>query len=273
MSKALSSRTLKRALIFAPLALVPPACNGTEADNPFADVVNTPCKGDDDYDPAQEQADWEALHASRMPATPASGYGTARAASTSPRSIPIGLQCLAWKLVGSQLEVEIENFSSGCSIEWEGRARVDGTVVTIELENSRCAVAACFSCIYDTGTIVTLPAVTPITLQLSADSVCDGMPRVTTWELPLDTQPSGLSCIYAHPTASAEAAAKQGRSGEEFSWCGAGLSRQACNAGYSCQEIENSLYAGARCLRPCSADTDCTFGGGVACREGYCALP
>jgi hypothetical protein len=274
MSKAPSSRVFARALLFAPLTLVPPACNGTEADNPFADVVNTPCKADDGYDPAQEQADWEALRAAQMPAARTGAYGQARAALSNPMSFPLGLSCLEWSLDGgSRLEVQIINFRSGCAIEWQGKARVEGDVVTLELENRICAVAACGNCLYDTGTIVAVSAAKPTTLVLSEDASCNLHPDLTTWTLPLDTQPNGLVCTYADKYASMVAATNRGLVGEEFSVCDDLPSGLNCKAGYSCRNVSTSEYPDERCLRACSSDADCTFGGGVACRAGYCALP
>jgi hypothetical protein len=262
MSRRIPSKAGALALPLAALSALLVRCSGTEADNPVADLVVTQCKTESEYDPNQVD---EFLNGSSELQT-AGGLlkgteppGLLRQALTPTADIPLGLYCVEWQLTENRLELQVVNFDSSCGAEWQGRTRLEGERVTIELENALCAVAGCGSCIFDTATVVELPSVADLTLALSLDPFCDGAPEVREWTLPLATEPRGISCDYGRPPG-------LGLMGPEFMWCGAGANG-ACDTGLSC--IDQGQTS-SRCLRPCSSDADCPLPGGTRCADGFC---
>jgi hypothetical protein len=226
------------------LILLLPRCAGTEADNPFTDVIITPCKSSDEY----EARSLEQLGPELSPAV----------------AVPIGLQCLQWQVVDDVLELQILNFGAGCGIVWEGRATVDGERLSIALDNPSCVVAACFSCIYDAAVAVPLAVSGDMTLEFRLGS-CASAPDVQTWDLPVAQQPRGMVCEYADTFGARAAAFELGMDGSAYSVCGE-LGAD-CDEGLTCNAVGE---LDARCLPPCSRDSDCPLDGATRCSEGLC---
>src|SRR5690606_15240904 len=191
--------SLGGAILFAS-ALLHPACTGTEADNPIADPVDTTaCKGSDDYVPLawnpgglEASGDWVEVPPARV--------GEETQSLSSLGEIPIWLECLEWSFVDGTLDYQIANFRGGCAIDWTGGANTTSTGnVTVQLQNERCAVAACGNCLYDLRSSGELDlelsdGVEEIHFELIRTN-CDGdITSESSWTLPLAAQPAGLIC-------------------------------------------------------------------------------
>jgi hypothetical protein len=259
----------KARLWVAPLLTLPALlarCSGTEADNPVTDAVVTACKSQPEYDPAQLAQYWsthspsaqsaaasgaEVRKSTRLPSegaaplTPAADYG-------------IALACIEWQLSGSTLQVQLINFNSGCGAEWRAKATLQQDGLTIALDNTLCAVAACGNCLYDTATSVELPALQDTRLTLSLNKFCDGHPTLLEWTLPLTERASGRSCEYASPLGLG------GATDEAFLRCGM---NDSCNPGLDCEPFPSS-YPPTRCLPRCATTEDCPVG--TRCDASHC---
>lgn len=257
-------RTLALAVVAFPAALG--RCIGTEADNPVADLVVTACKSSDEYDPAQldgflSRAPQAARAESGRPKSTAlaESTGASRQALTAAAEIPNGLSCVEWQLVETSLSVQIVNFNANCGAQWQGEVTRDGDRVTFELENQSCTLARCGGCLFDTASVIELPASGDLTLALSMDLLCEGEPEILEWQLPLATQPRGMSCKFA------PSEVPDSSTGPAFTRCGESL--DTCDTGLAC--VSDGAQS-AHCLPACANDTDCPLEGGTRCDAGRC---
>jgi hypothetical protein len=253
-------------LLTGPALLV--HCSGTEADNPVTDVVVTACKTSREYDP-QQVGDFLTGSGTMQTAGSASvdvqkslmapgATAALRQPLTATADIPMGLSCVEWRLSGTSLDVQVVNFSDGCGVEWQGKAVLEGDRVQLLLDNPRCAVASCGNCLYDTATVLELPSVLDLRLELSANASCSGDPTRKEWLLPLTTAPSGMLCEYAR------APGLGSLTGPAFMHCSVS---NACDAGLTC--VRENEYV-SHCLPACTTDADCPLAGGTQCQSGLC---
>jgi hypothetical protein len=233
-----------------------------------ADVVVTACKSEEEYEPTQVEdflsqrresqaaglASSVELKSTQPPMSPAS----LRQALTQTADFPIGLSCVEWQVIDNVLEVQVVNFSSGCGVEWQGRATREGDRLTLLLDNPRCAVAACGTCLYDTATVIELPSIGDIRLEMSTDPTCTGERDIQEWRLPLAAQPQGMICEYAR------APGLGSLSGPAFTRCS--VDDRSCDDGLTCVDDD----ARGHCLPTCSTDADCPLPGGTRCSAGHC---
>ena len=244
-------------------------CNGTEADNPFADAVVTACKAQQDYDPGQlddffNQMNGTETAQAELSSVPKNDESPAELprALTRVQDIPIGLSCIEWQLTGNRLEVQVVNVRSGCGVEFVAQTTLEGDRVTLLLENTVCAIAACDSnCRVDTATAIELPSISDINFALNLDEQCNGELEGAEWSLPLTEQPRGMICEYAFVF---DAGGDRGR---PFTDCPAPV---VCDAGFSCVEVTTGDYSSQKCLPSCTSDEDCPLAGGTHCDGDRC---
>lgn len=254
------------------------SCNGTETDNPatgngLIDFHDTGCKSHAEGD--------------ETPSGP-SGKGSGRVdagigGTTRPLTVASdydGLQCVAWELGGdAALRLRFINFHEGCGVEWKGRiaGRSEGSL-ELEVVNDQCGVAACGWCIYDWDfEVAEVDRATSLALNLTA--VMDGpgcsyeAGRRLEAELPIDREPEGVLCRYAHPYAIEQLAEETGICGASRMPCsGSNLcdpSADPCASGLTCTPVEDG---GSRCLEACTSDAECEPSGPLVCRDGLCQL-
>jgi hypothetical protein len=100
-----------------------------------------------------------------------------------------GLQCISYGLTDGGFAVDLFNFNSACSVEWEGVAAVDGASVTVGVTNPGCNVGGCGACIYDWAFEVEgVSAGADIDLTISVEACPDGgEPLTETVSLPAET--------------------------------------------------------------------------------------
>jgi hypothetical protein len=252
-------------MLTAPVLLV--RCSGTEADNPVADVVVTACKTEREYDPTQVEtflnqrretqaaglASLAELKSTENPMSPALLHQPL----TRTEEFPIGLHCVEWQLVGNSLEVQIVNYDANCGAAFRARATREGDRVTLLLDDTQCTAKNCGTCLYDTATVLELPSISDVRLELSADPGCTGERDIRDWQLPLAEQPRGMICDYARPQGLA-------RTDELYAWCG--REDKSCDDGLTCAD-DGAL---GHCVPACSDDADCPFPSGTRCNAGYC---
>jgi len=254
-------------ILLAPTLLV--RCSGTEADNPVTDLVVTACKSQPEYDPYQlaeflsqaeatQTAGGGAGDVFKSTQPPAESAGRARAL-TSTADIPIGLMCLEWQRTETSLQVQIVNFGAGCGAEWKGRTTLSGDRLTLLLDNQLCSVAACGNCLYDTASVLELPALSDLTLELSLNPACNGERDVRSWQLPLTRAERGISCEFARPQGLGSIR------GDAFLWCAE--ENDPCEDGLTCVPSDEPI---SRCLPACDVDADCPLFGGTRCDAGHC---
>lgn len=261
MSGSIPSKASVWALPCIALPALLVRCSGTEADNPVAELVVTACKTKEGYQPNQVDDFLNGAQAS------AGGSGVPKGTDapdalrqplTSTADFPMGLFCIEWQVSGNELAVQLVNFTSGCGVEWEGKPRLSGDRVTLELENAICLVASCGNCLYDTASVLELAAITDVTLALSLDSTCDGDPVIREWHLPLSDEPRGMICEFS-------SSLEQGGLGGPFTRCIP--PEDSCDAGLTC--LDEGEF-NAHCVPACTVDADCSLSGGTRCSDGLC---
>jgi hypothetical protein len=231
-------------------------CSGTEADNPLTDIVATPCKSSDAYDPEQLTRDLDRLR--RAPGDAFAALAQRGAPLTRQDEIPEALRCVEWQVTDGALELQVVNFSAGCSVEWQATASVQAGRVSLLLDSPSCEVARCAGCLYDTAASIPLPAVADTELALRLTQ-CQGPAVVHEWSLPLLTERHGFSCDYSD--------AEGGAEGSVFARCDSSVGSSACGAGLSCSPVGKGA---SRCLQACVDDTECPVAGATRCEGGQC---
>jgi hypothetical protein len=245
------------------------ACNGTETQNPISGGAlvsfgNSGCKKETLANAFQTLQN--------VPLTDAGvlNYGDEVA----------GLKCFAWQTTGADaLRISLINFEEACGAEWVGSANVasDG-VLTLGLNNPQCLIASCGWCIYDWSFEVkgvNLARDLPVTVNIDT---CPGEQdvKVTSAQLPLATQSSGILCRYANFNAVGWQAMSLGTCGQAGMPCTAtnmcqasgGSTAQTCQGDLTC--ADNGTASEMICTKPCAVDSDCGSTGAQSCQTGLC---
>lgn len=190
-----------------------------------------------------------------------------------------GLRCVEWeKQTNGELTVRLLNVNGGCSVPWEGDARVrDDATLELTLVNPSCAIARCGWCIYDFA-FTLRGAPPPAGLPIEVGQVaCPG--EDPEWDptivLPDAAGDSGILCRYANQFAYDQQLSEQDRCGSKFGTCGdqggfcaSGGGPIACRDNLVCSPADDA----SRCLEPCTTDADCTPQAVSACIDGICRL-
>jgi hypothetical protein len=180
-----------------------------------------------------------------------------------------GLHCFVWERVSpTQLKIDVTNYASGCGAEagWKPRAELDDDgSLSLVLEDDDCAIAGCFSCLYDVSFTVELPADSRDREVRFYEQGCEGTPRPRRATLSLASEDSGAACTY---TDRAALASRGGRSGPRM-LCGSvfGQESVACDPGLVCSDIRANQGI---CLESCQQDDDCDSLS--VCQDGLCRL-
>jgi hypothetical protein len=244
------------------------ACNGTETQNPNSGTTlvsfgNSGCK---------KETLPNAYRITNMPLTDAGiiNYG----------GEVEGLKCFAWQTTGADsVTISLINFEEACGAQWEGSARIasDGTL-QLGLTNPKCTIAMCGWCIYDWSFEVKgvdLGQDLPVTLGIDT---CPGEQdvKVTSVQLPLATQSSGIMCRYANFNAVGWQAMALGTCGALGMPCTGtnmcqntgGSTEQTCHGDLTC--TDNGTASEMICAKPCTLDSDCGANGVQSCQAGVC---
>ena len=189
-----------------------------------------------------------------------------------------GLQCVAWKRADGGMKVDLINFSGACGADWHGKAVVDGDRVTVTVENPRCMVADCGSCIYDWSFDV--DGVDPeaaITVVAEQDT-CPGEQEIdrVTATIPAGA-PEGIICNYASYGSLEWHAMSTGESGMIHMPCvGSEESEDGtappCDGDMVCAENGDGNETHEICLAPCTEEADCPHPDLLSCQEGLCRI-
>jgi hypothetical protein len=182
-----------------------------------------------------------------------------------------GLQCVEWSRDASGvLTLRLSNFPEPCGDAYLGAAKLasDGAL-ELSVYKDGCQIFKCGTCLYDFDfELAGIPTDAPLRLRTGVAS-CESEP--VNWDdalqLPLDAQPSGLSCRYVRKNALEQYASVRGTCGERNMPCGtcAGTGGQTCAEGLSCSSVADGDQ---RCLAGCSADADCMSA--MSCVDGLC---
>lgn len=232
----------------------------------------SPCKHEEAY---ANYAATITRSASALAQSIRGGHATLESALIGEREVPVTLECLEWEFQAEQLSIRISNFAGPCGAEWVGATFLKAPgAVSIELDT--CTAARCGSCTYDTAAELTAPLaeiVAPtdsevaITLALGD---CDGIATSEReWQVPLSSQPTGISCKPAVPGLNGFPDSDYFSETQRnlYAVCDAARAPVAveCTEARSCVD--------GFCLEPCTEDRDCPLDGALVCRDGACKLP
>lgn len=187
-----------------------------------------------------------------------------------------GLQCIVWEPVEDYLRIDLFNFSGGCSVPWEGDARVTPDTADLRLIDPQEGGALCGSCLYDWSfELEGLDQSGDVTVRVFRDwEPGDGPDDAITVVLPLGEVTSGALCGYADGWLINQYAWNHERCGQEMmpcevldenDYCVCGTCEDPavpCAEGLQC-DLERTL-----CHAPCELDGDC--GPGRSCQDGLC---
>ncbi len=188
-----------------------------------------------------------------------------------------GLQCIRWDVETSR--IDLINFSASCGIDWEPKAVVDDSGVTLSLVNPDCGRAEC-SCFYDWSFVITefpkLSSITTTVKEIHCDAA--GGTRGFSAELPIGENSSGILCRQADEEPLYNHAILSGLEGTLHMLCRSDVDDTLpdCDDGLICEEVKecSSLNPSCfnLCMAECSDDSDCPLPEVLSCQEGLCKL-
>jgi hypothetical protein len=250
------------------------SCQGgtDEEPRPSGTASVSPCKLDDAYSGYMTPA--ARRQGTAVKASERERHATLESALIAGDEMPVTLECLEWAYTNEQLSIRISNFDGPCGAEWSGGTWLNAPgVVNIRLDS--CTQARCGTCTYDTSAELTgrradlLGPKSALAVTLTLGD-CDGLPTSETqWQLPLSSQPTGISCKPATPGLTGFP------SSDHFSETQRNLYAicDAARAPVAVECTERRSCVDGYCLEPCTLDSECPLEGALVCRDGACRLP
>lgn len=190
-----------------------------------------------------------------------------------------GLQCVAWKRVGTaELKLDLYNFDGACGATWVGDAAIgaDGAI-TLTIDNPSCTVARCGKCLYDWSFNIhgTVSMGQPVAINIAVNT-CKGQQAPVQIPATMGTEDQGFACSFADYGGLLWQASAMNTCGTlampctGSSLCGSGsfTSTGTCSAGLVCDS--SAAVNEPRCLVPCAAAQDCPRADAWSCQDGLC---
>ncbi|RJO74504.1 MAG: hypothetical protein C4523_00535 [Myxococcales bacterium] len=192
-----------------------------------------------------------------------------------------GLQCVRWNIVaGGVSSFDFINYEGACGADWHGEGSVSSPdEVELRVVNPDCVIAMCGSCLYDWSFIVEgLTAAAPLSVAFVMNS-CPDEHDGSAYELtlPVDTEPQGIECQYANPSALDWHASSADSYGELHMPCTDSPMRgedtpdePLCHGELVCHAT--GVFDAKVCMQPCAEDADCPLPDVLACLDSVCQI-